>query len=116
MPKDDLPGNPDETPFIFRPNMKDDDPRNGLICFKDMSRECGASCMAFETYPPPGADYQGKQWSHCMLLVAEHRKGKHLVIIADQVSRIIKSQENAKADAIRTAAIQTVPAPNAGVR
>jgi len=54
---------------------------SGLYCFQDSSRACGPDCMAFTT-PPTDAEYQGKQWAHCLVLTSMHRSSKHLVIIA----------------------------------
>lgn len=55
--------------------------KSGLYCFQDNGRECNADCMAYQT-PPTDAEYQGKQWAHCVVLTAMHRGSKHLVIIA----------------------------------
>jgi len=37
----------EERPYIEQPDIKDDDVRNGLICWMDGNRECGPDCMAF---------------------------------------------------------------------
>ena len=75
-----------DDPLQFQPNRKDDDdPSNGLLCFYDMTRECGPACMAYAD-PPVGDDYKSQQWAQCKLLVAVHQIGKHLTVIARVVS------------------------------
>jgi hypothetical protein len=95
-----------ETPYIYHPDMKDDDSRNGLMCFLDQTRECGAGCMAYLTTPPEGTDYLG-QWSNCMLLVSAHRGAKHLTILAQVTDGFLQKQRAQAADQARHA--QTPP-------
>ena len=87
---------------IHHPNMVDDEDvrKNGLICWKDKERPCAADCMAF-IEPPEGGDYQGKQWANCLVLVNEHRTGKHLTILAQAGSELVKLRKNDAADRIR---------------
>jgi hypothetical protein len=85
--------------------MKDDHPRNGLMCFKDQNRECGAACMAFLTYPPADKDFVGQQWAHCMELVALHRSSKHMVIIAGTLTKVQQRLDNESADRQRLSAL-----------
>lgn len=74
--------------------------RNGLFCFKDASRPCGADCMAFSD-PPEGPDFQGKQWANCMVLVNDHRSAKHLVILASVGGQLAQKAKTEQADRIR---------------
>lgn len=76
------------------PNMVEEAPvkENGLYCFKDANRPCNADCMAYQTFPPEGPDYDG-QWAHCRELVYMHRAGKHLTILAAEVSRHNRDQQ-----------------------
>ena len=94
---------PEETPFLHHPDMKDDDPRNGLMCFQDQTRECGAGCMAYLVEPPEGNDYRGHQWANCMLLVSAHRGAKHLTILAQVTDTFLRTARAQAADQARTA-------------
>ncbi len=74
---------------------------NGLICWRNNERPCGADCMAF-IEAPEGADFQGKQWANCSVLVNQHRTAKHLTIIAHQLTESSKLKRNEIADRART--------------
>jgi hypothetical protein len=76
-------------------------PPDRLVCFKDKTRVCGPDCMAYITRPT-GDDYRDQQWANCLLLVNSHRTGKHLVILADAVSKQAQKAATALADAART--------------
>ena len=76
-------------------------PPDRLVCFKDKSRVCGADCMAYIARPA-GDDYRDQQWANCLLLVNSHRTGKHLVILADAISKQGQKAAAALADAART--------------
>lgn len=84
----------------YHPNMMDGQETNGLACWRQLDRPCGPDCMAF-TKPPEGQDYQGQQWANCMILVNNHRTGKHLTIIAQGIGELVKLRKNEKADAAR---------------
>ena len=62
-------------------------PKPRLQCYRDMDRTCGPDCVAYLTSPPTGRDYVEKDWARCHLLVTEHQKAKHLVILANVASR-----------------------------
>lgn len=79
---------------------------NGLMCFLNMERPCGADCMAFDAVPE-GADYKDKQWANCMLLVNAHRGGKHLIVLAQMGTEIVRRAKTEAADRSRTT--QTPP-------
>lgn len=85
----------------FHPNFKDPDPKTGLYCFLDQTRECNAACMAYDDDPPTGDGYTGKQFSNCRLLVAGHRAGKHLVILAEMARDMTTRARNEAADHAR---------------
>jgi hypothetical protein len=53
-----------EPELAHHPNLKDDTPASGLVCFLDKDRPCGADCMAFLLHPDAG----GPQLAHCLLL------------------------------------------------
>jgi len=74
--------------------------KNGLMCFKDSDRPCGADCMAFAD-APEGPDFQGKQWANCMVLVNSHRTAKHLVILASFGGQLVQKAKTEQADRIR---------------
>lgn len=97
----------EETPYVHHPGMKDDKPENGLICFLDQNRQCGADCMSFLVDPPEGIDYRGQQWANCMLLVNAHRSAKHLTILAQVTDTFIQKTRAHVADQAR--ATQTPP-------
>lgn len=96
-------------PFLHAPDLKDDDPKkNGLMCFRDQTRECGPDCMAF-CPPPPGDDYRDGQWANCRLLVDSYRGSKHLTILATQMNDLARLVRNDLADRARS-----IPAPRGG--
>ena len=67
----------EDTPYIEPPDEMDDDhERNGLICFMNEERQCGADCMAYSTQPSE-SPYLGPQQKHCTLIVAVERLGRH---------------------------------------
>jgi hypothetical protein len=102
---------PPDTPFIHHPDMKDDKPeKNGLVCFLDMNRPCGADCMAYLVERPEGKDYAGQQWADCMLLVNTHRGAKHLTILASVTDTFIQKSKVRAADQAREAQ-QPPPSP-----
>ena len=70
----------------------------GILCFKDGNRECGPDCIEFLTTAPQGdPEYvAAPMWMRCHLLVNEHRKGKHLVIIASQLGKILAALDPTK--------------------
>jgi len=82
---------------------------NGLYCFIDNGRECGADCMAYLTDAPEGHDYRGQQWANCQLLVNTHRAAKHLTILAQVTDVFLQKTRVHAADQARVA--QTPPPP-----
>lgn len=58
--------------------MSDDQEPDGLTCFLDGARYCGADCMAYMSQP---ADVPlGPQQRNCLLLVGVERLARHAVI------------------------------------
>lgn len=88
-------------PLYHHPTLKEDNPEDGLVCFLDVARPCGADCMAWDARPE-GPDYADKQWANCMLLVNAHRGGKHLVVLASVGSDLLRKAKNEAADRART--------------
>ena len=86
----------EEEERAYHPDMKEKT-ANGLYCFKDMTRPCGADCMAYQLEKPEGPDYRS-QWANCSILVNEHKSAKHLIIIAQGVTTLLKQGQ----DRIRT--------------
>jgi len=82
---------PHEEEVAYHPDMKEDDSKNGLVCFMSATRPCGADCMAFSAEQPEGHEYIG-QWSNCRLLTSMHKGAKHLTILATVGSQLIKHQ------------------------
>jgi hypothetical protein len=67
----------EDTPFIDSPDELDDDPeKNGLACFINGDRICGADCMAFTTVPSE-SPYLNEQQKHCSLIVSAERLGRY---------------------------------------
>jgi hypothetical protein len=96
-----------DTPFIHRPDEVDDDPvRNGLTCFMDQLRPCGADCMAYTTYSDGSLMGQA---GNCILLVNAERSGKHLVILAKLTNDMINGAKRAAADQRREAQVSPSP-------
>ena len=60
-----------------------------LRCFITPERACGPDCMAFVTQVPMHVDYRGQAWPHCLILLNLHRTGKHLVILAEGMTKVI---------------------------
>lgn len=81
------------------PNIKPED-KNGLYCFLDSKRPCGADCMAYVP-APDGPDYKDQQWASCMLLVSAHRGAKHVALLAVQGQELLHRTKTAAADAAR---------------
>ncbi len=75
---------------------------SGLVCFISQDRDCGPACMAYLAQPPPGEQYKGEQWAHCLLLVNAERAGRHLVILASSVGSLMKLNRQKAAEADRT--------------
>jgi hypothetical protein len=89
-------------PHLHHPNVRTEpESKTGLYCFKDSARPCAAECMAFIT-PPDGPDYKDQQWARCLILVNEHRMGKHLVVLAAGVGELLQIRKKAAADVART--------------
>ena len=101
--------------FIHSPDQMDDDNKNGLICWMNMNRPCGADCMAYLSSPPEGKDYIG-QWAHCQFLVDSHRLSKHVAILAQSAVKkdreVIKSKQDERRHALNPAHL--IPKPLGG--
>lgn len=82
--------------YIHPPDVMEDDPRNGLVCFLDGRRPCGPDCMAWTTAPSESRDLNDQQ-KHCTVIVSIDRLGRHSGVVA-------KTMVNAKADAGRPSA------------
>ena len=60
------------------PDLKADDHQtNGLMCFFDSTRECGADCMGFLTEPVE-APILNPQQRNCVFVVSVERVGRYL--------------------------------------
>jgi hypothetical protein len=76
------------------PDLRELPKDQGLACFLDHGRICGADCMAFSTTRPEGQDYVAQQWAQCMILTNFHKVGKHSHIIATELVR--KNRDDAR--------------------
>lgn len=90
-----------DKPAPHHPTLREEDRKNGLYCFLNDKRACGADCMAFIA-APDGADYRDQQWANCLLLVNAHRGGKHLIVLASAAGQAIQNAKNEAADRVRT--------------
>lgn len=100
------PGEDEGTPYITPPETLDDNVRNGLICFMDMDRQCGADCMAYQTLPSESV-YLNDDQKHCTLLVAAERLGRYS-------GGILKHLKDVAADSRRATTGSTTPPIKAG--
>lgn len=99
---------PDEDEQVYHPNMSErpdagatPGPNEGPGCYKDQFRICGPDCMAFLPQVPGGAMYVGEQWAHCLLLVSHERSSRHLVVLADTLTKYAAFKRGQRAEAIR---------------
>ncbi len=72
-------------PFLHSPDILDDDPRNGLMCFLNGDRQCGPDCMGWLTISADVATLD-EQPSHCLLIVSAERLSRHAVILTKVVA------------------------------
>lgn len=75
--------------------------KTGLFCFQNDARPCAADCAAFID-APDHADYKDQQWARCLVLVNQHRTGKHLTMIANSLENLIQIRRKSDADRART--------------
>lgn len=67
----------EDVPYIEPPDELDDDAeKNGLNCFLNDSRPCGADCMAYTTFPSE-SPHLNEQQKHCMAIVSVERLGRY---------------------------------------
>lgn len=88
------------TPPLHHPNMRDDTNKEGMHCFLNSERVCGADCMAFVApiEKPDHSDFIGKEWAQCHLLINAHRVGKHVAILAVTADSLLKKVKTYFAD------------------
>ena len=65
----------------------DDSPRNGLLCFLNADRVCGADCASYSPEPGGGPSLSEEQ-RHCVLLCSAERLGRHSGLIARSVGEL----------------------------
>lgn len=83
-PIEEVPGQPG-----MRAMPSEKSAENMLRCFISPDRACGPDCMAFTTTTPSGNDYRDQAWPHCLVLTNIHRAGKHLIILAESVTKVL---------------------------
>ena len=81
-----------EDSYIEQPDEKDDDSRNGLMCFLSVDRECGSDCMAFTTTPAESPVLNTQQ-KNCAALVALERVGRYGGIVVKLARDFIKDAQ-----------------------
>lgn len=74
-----------------------------MFCYRESARPCDSTCMAYLIEMPDGPDYQGQEWSRCLVLVNEHRQGKHLTVLAGEAVTLRKHLKIKADDATRIA-------------
>jgi hypothetical protein len=85
----------EDTPFIDPPEQLDDDPeKNGLACFLNADRICGADCMAYTTIGSE-SKYLNDQQKHCVAIVGIERLGRY-------AGGILQLMKNTGADSKRS--------------
>src|SRR5262245_32565672 len=65
-----------ETPYIEPPGERRDNPDDGLMCFINPDRQCGADCMAYTTSGSE-SPYLNEQQGHCAVIVGIERLGRY---------------------------------------
>lgn len=79
----------EEDPYIEEPDVLEDDAENnGLVCFMNMDRPCGADCMAY-TGETSESKYLSSQQKDCIVLVSAERLGRY----AGGILSIIKNSQ-----------------------
>lgn len=84
----------EQDPFLEKPDVHKPEP-DQLFCYRDAARPCNASCVAFLGFGDEATEVSGGKVvplpgsvGRCSLLVSAHRMGKHLTILAHQVSAV----------------------------
>lgn len=71
----------------------------GLYCFLQDTRVCGASCMAYVTYPKASSSSElGGQQQHCALLSGVERVGRNVTVLASIQANTAKRAQVEAAD------------------
>lgn len=83
------------------PDYKEDTPHNGLICWLDSTRECGADCMGY-VEDPSESKALSRQQQNCVLLVSVERLGRYVGHLASTARDIHHGAANAAADQARS--------------
>jgi len=98
-----------ESEYQEPPEIKADNVQNGLMCFLDASRECGAECMAFITEPVEAPNILGPQQRNCILIVSAERVGRYM---SGLVQLVKKGQEKTDKEAADRKRTQVAPPPD----
>lgn len=77
-----------DRPYIEPPDEKDDDPHNGLYCFINSDRECGAACMAYTTIGAESPSLNDQQ-KNCAVLVALERSGRFSGVLVKMIGNFL---------------------------
>lgn len=75
------PSNPDDEIVDIQTS------HNGLLCFLDGARECGADCMAYTVEPTESKNLSIQQ-KNCTLLVAVERLGRFMGNLSTDVHKM----------------------------
>ena len=93
--------------LVYTPDELEDDPGNGLSCFKDQHRQCGPDCMAYlglgQTAP---SKLLNSQQATCLELVTLERTARSTTIAAQLLKELLDRGKNNEADRKRAEAQQ----------
>ena len=98
-----------ESEYQEPPELKTYDIKNGLMCFLDATRECGADCMAFVTEPVEAPTVLGPQQRNCILVISAERVGRYM---SGLVQLVRKGQEASNKEAADRKRTQVAPPPD----
>lgn len=84
----------EDRPYIEPPDEKDDDVRNGLICWLHPERECGPDCMAFTTAPAESPVLNDQQ-KNCAAIVSLERMGRFGGLLVQILKRYFQDSQRA---------------------
>jgi hypothetical protein len=74
--------------------------QNGLMCFLNAERECGADCMAY-TLEGTESKTMGLQQKNCLLLISVERMGRYAGNIASAANKMQQRSATEAADRVR---------------
>lgn len=77
------------------PDIKEDDPKNGLMCFLDDTRECGPDCMGYFQGEVENSPLSPQQ-QNCILIISVERLGRYVGAGVSMLKKTKQDQDRAK--------------------